>query len=248
MKKFKIDIYNLEENFSHSSSRIYFGSILFESSWNNKSVNDFLLHAGGEMINEGIEMLTFNFPDYTVIQLTDFGREGNFYQELIYSNKNFQIKNELFSDNQFTINDDDEYLIIGDDTTDELLSEDDLKFFKDYQGNLIKTEYHYEWGASGFWENYIIGIASSLTVEVISRLVSIGFPKKSIRKFKLPSKIKNFLSEEYQIDPKSLFMESYSNKDGIIEANFRNVKFRFELRIKDGELVDLKTEKLDKLI
>ena len=112
----------------------------------------------------------------------------------------------------------------------------------------MKSEYLYEWGATGFWGNYLIGVASSLSVLIIDKLVSFGFPVDSIKRFKLPSKIRKSLASEYNINPDSLFLESYSKEEEIIKVSFRNIAYRFHLTIKEGELVDLITEKLDKFI
>jgi len=248
MKKFKIDIYTLTESASHSSDHIYFGSIVFETEMKSSWVFDFLHHAGGQMAIEGIEIKTYNFEDYSLITVTDFFRDGDFFKNLIYNSQDLNITNKPFLDKQFTTDNEPEYLIIGDDTVAELYTENDFDFLKEYKQTVVKSEYLYEWGATGFWENYFIGVASSLSVLIIDKLVSIGFPIDSIKRFKLPSKIRKFLANEYNIHPDSLFLESYSKEEEIIKASFRNMTYRFHLTIKDGELVEIKTEKLDKYI
>ena len=247
--KYKVDIYALTEKASYSSDKIYFGSIIFETDKEAKWVFDFLHHAGGQMAIEGIEIITYNFDDYSLIQITDFFRDGDFYKDLIYNCKDFQVTNRPFIDKSFTSDNEPEYLIIGDDSVAEMFTEDDLVFLKDYQQTVVKSEYLYEWGATGFWENYLVGVASSLSVVIIDKLVSIGFPIDSIKKFKLPTKIRKSLASEYNISPDSLYLESYTkNEDGIITASFRNIAYRFHLTIKNGELVELKTENLNKYI
>jgi hypothetical protein len=72
MKKFKIDIYTLTESGTHSGDQIYFGSIVFETENTTSWVFDFLHHAGGQMVIEGIEIKTYEFEEYTLISLTDF--------------------------------------------------------------------------------------------------------------------------------------------------------------------------------
>lgn len=248
MKKYKIDIYTLTESGNHSSDKIYYGSIVFESESKQRRVLDFLHHAGGQMAIEGIEIKTYEFEDYTIISLTDFFREGEFFKNLIYNNLELQVTNKLFPDKQFTVDNEPEYLIIGDDAVAESYTETDFDFLKDYKQTVVKSEYLYEWGATGFWENYLIGVASSLSVLIIDKLVSFGFPVDSIKRFKLPSKIRKSLASEYNINADSLFLESYSKKEEIIKASFRNIAFRFHLTIKKGEIIKLITEKLETLI
>lgn len=248
MKKYKIDIYTLSESANHSSDHLYYGSIVFETENNPNQVFDFLHHAGGQMAIEGIEIKTYEFEEYTLISLTDFFREGDFFKNLIYSSQELRVTNQIFTDRQFTIDNEPEYFIIGDDAVAELYTDSDFDFLKDYNQTVVKSEYLYEWGATGFWENYLIGVASSLSVLIIDKLVSFGFPVDSIKRFKLPSKIRKHLANEYNINPDSLFLESYSKDEAIVKATFRNIAYRFHLTIKEGELVELIAERLDKLI
>lgn len=248
MKKFKIDIYTLTESGTHSSDQIYFGSIVFETENTTSWVFDFLRHAGGQMAIEGIEIKTYEFEEYTLISLTDFLRAGDFYKNLIYGSKDLNVTNNLFPDKEFTVDNEPEYLIIGDDAVAEQYKESDFEFLKDYKQTVVKSEYLYEWGATGFWENYLIGVASSLSVLIIDKLISVGFPVDSIKRFKLPSKIRKSLASEYNINPDSLFLESYRKEEEIIKVSYRNIAYRFHLTIKEGELIELVTEKLDKLV
>lgn len=248
IKKYKIDIYTLTESGNHSSNQNYFGSVVFETDNKASWVFDFLHHAGGQIVIEGIEIKTYEFEDYTLISLTDFFRDGDFYKNLIYGSKGLNITNNLFPDKQFTVDNEPEYLIIGDDAVAEQFTESDFDFLKDYKQTVVKSEYLYECGATGFWENYLIGVASSLSVLIVDKLVSFGFPVDSIKRFKLPSKIRKSLASEYNINPDSLFLESYRKEEEIIRVSFRNVVYRFHLTIKEGELVDIITEKLDKLV
>ncbi|HNV80705.1 MAG: hypothetical protein WBI34_11955 [Tenuifilaceae bacterium] len=196
MKKYKIDIYTLTESGNHLSDQIYFGSIVFETNNTTSWVFDFLHHAGGQMAIEGIEIKTYEFEEYTLISLTDFFRDGDFYIDLIYGSKNLNVTNNLFLDKQFSVDNEPEYLIIGGDAVAEQYTESDFDFLKEYKQTVIKSEYLYEWGATGFWENYIIGVASSLSVLIIDKLVSFGFPIDSIKRFKLPSKIREYLASD----------------------------------------------------
>lgn len=246
MKKYKIDIYTLIESGIYSSDKIYFGSIVFETDNTASWVFNFLHQ---ETI-EGIEMKTYKFEEYTLICLTDFFRDGDFLKNLIYGSKDLNVTNKLFPDEQFTVDNAPEYLIIGigDDVVAEQYTESDFDFLKDYKQRVVKSEYLYEWGATGFWESYLIGVTSSLTVLIVDKLISFGFPVDSIERFKLPSKIRESLASEYNINPNSLFLECYRKEEEIIRVSFRNLTYRFHLTIKEGELVELVTEKLDKLV
>ncbi|MFC6999897.1 hypothetical protein [Rufibacter roseus] len=249
MNKFKIDIYTLTEKASHSSDKIYFGSIVFETEMERSWVLDFLHHAGRQMAIEGIQIITYNFENYTIIELIDFFREGDYFKELIYQSQDLLVTNEQLIDNLFTTDHEPDYLIIGDDAVAGHYSEKDLDFLHDYQQTVIKSEYLYEWGATGFWDNYLIGIASSMSVLIIDKLVSLGFPKSSIQRFKLPTQIRKKIANEYNILPESLFLESYNkNKTGVEVVCFRNINYRFLITIKNGELANLTTEKLIKYV
>jgi hypothetical protein len=61
-------------------------------------------------------------------------------------------------------------------------------------------------------------------------------------------KIRKSLASEYNINPDSLFLESYRKEEEIIKVSYRNIAYRFHLTIKEGELIELVTEKLDKLV
>lgn len=248
MKKYKIDIYTLAESGDRSSDQIYFGSIVFETENTPSWVFDFLHHAGGQMAIEGMEIKTYEFEEYTLISLTDFLRDGDFFKNLIYSSKNLNVTNNLFFDKQFTVDNESEYLIIEDDAVAESCTESDFNFLKDYKQTVVKSEHLYEWGATGFWENYLIGVASSLSVVIIDKLISFGFLVDSIKRFKLPSKIRKSIASEYDINPDSLFLESYRKEEEIIKVSFRNIAYRFHLTIKEGELIELVAEELDKLV
>jgi hypothetical protein len=97
--------------------------------------------------------------------------------------------------------------------------------------------------------NYLIGFASSLSVLIIDKLTSNGLSIGSIKRFKLSEGIRNYLAIEYNIHPDSLFLEKHSkDESGIEKVSFRNIAYRFHLTIKDNELIDLKTESLNKYI
>ena len=55
------------------------------------------------MAIEGIEIKTYEFEEYTLISLTDFFRDGDFYIDLIYGSKNLNVTNNLFLDKQFSV-------------------------------------------------------------------------------------------------------------------------------------------------
>lgn len=80
------------------------------------------------MAIEGIEIKTYEFEEYTLISLTDFFRDGDFYIDLIYGSKNLNVTNNLFLDKQFSVDNEPEYLIIGGDAVAEQYTESDLTF------------------------------------------------------------------------------------------------------------------------
>lgn len=80
------------------------------------------------MAIEGIEIKTYEFEEYTLISLTDFFRDGDFYIDLIYGSKNLNVTNNLFLDKQFSVDNEPEYLIIGGDAVAEQYTESDFDF------------------------------------------------------------------------------------------------------------------------
>jgi len=250
MLKIKVDIYKVQEIGKYSSKREYYGSIIFETKKEINWVLDYLHHANGTMSIEGIEIKSFILRSYALIQITDFCRDGEFFRNLIYENKHLLISNIPFPENEFIVDDDDiEYLIIDGENNTELLTEENFSFLHDYEHNSIKSEYIFKLGASGLWENYLIGIASSFTVEIITKLISLGFSSNNIKKHKLPSKIKNLIAKEYNIYTDSLFLESLKTDDfGISSLSFRGLEFRFQLKVNNDQIISLETEKLNKYL
>ena len=92
------------------------------------------------MAIEGIEIKTYEFEKYTLISLTDFFRDGDFYKNLIYGSKDLIVTNNLFPDKQFTFDNEPEYLIIGDDAVAEQYTESDFDFLKDYKQTVVKKK------------------------------------------------------------------------------------------------------------
>lgn len=194
---YKIDIFTLKEKFLHSSEEEYFGSILFESNQKSEEISDFIHHAGGKMAIEGIEIISYNFNNYTIIKLTDYFRDGDFFCGLIKNNYKYKITNETITDNLFKDNSD--FLLVRGESASEIIIEDVLSYIDDNSGSVVKSDYLFEWGATGIFENYLIGIASSLTVLVIDKLMSIGLRKDDIKIFKIPDIVKSALAKEYNI-------------------------------------------------
>jgi len=246
----KIDITTRKVKASHSGENNYFGSIVFETDKDIKWILDFLHHAGGGIAIEGIEIISYDIKDYSIIELNDFVRDGNYFKKIIYNCSDFRITNSHIDDVIFLIDDDNDYLIISDIAAVEIFhSSDKSSNLDDFTCVSLRSESLFEWGASGFLENYIASIASGLTLMLIDKLISVGISIDNIKVFKLPTKIKKILRYEYKINPDSLFLESYhKDKDGTISTVFRNISHRFYLKVVDNELVDIEALKLNKYL
>lgn len=248
--QFKIDIYNLRTLGDHSSEKSYYGSIIGETAKNEQWLIDFF-HYGGRTTRciEGLAITSYSLDEYIIVELTGFLVDGEFLRGLIVGSKELKLTRKFFSDVNITEGDEDlEYLIIGDDTTPEDWTREDFTFIESYDTQLIKSQHIVEWGASGFFEVYILGIISGLSTTIIEKLIAKGLPSDSIKKFKLPSHIKKQLAKEYNVPIKSLFLENYYKEDDVEYLTFRSLNVRIHLKLKYNDLISLNTEILDRLL
>ena len=257
--KYKLDISIAEEKGSHASKVYYFGSIIFNTSIESDLVIEYIIHGGGKFSRDGFSIKSYIFEEYTIIEIEDYFQEGAFYKDLIYSNKKFDITNSVFEDSSLQ-KDKVEFLIFGEEYDIEF--EDNHKdlydVFNQYKtgSSLIKLESIFEWGASGFSESFIASILADLSTSIIKKLVSLGYSKKEIIKFRISDKIKNLLNKEYHIRTESLVLISYTEEKGLIKAELRNLMFKyilvFKIRnfviFKRKKLINLKSESLNNFI
>ena len=68
-----------------------------------------------------------------------FYKFSNFFKNLIYSSQELRVTNQIFTDRQFTIDNEPEYFIIGDDAVAELYTDSDFDFLKDYNQTVVKS-------------------------------------------------------------------------------------------------------------
>lgn len=249
MKKFKLDIYTSIEKSSYNTTKEYYGSFIFETEKDTEWVFNFLQLGGGQLINEGTEIEVYHLRNYTLIQITDFFREGSFYKNLIYGTEELVVTNIPFLDNEILSENETVYFLIEGDNLDDVEIDKITSLLQNDKHNSIKLTYSYEWGLSAFWENYIIGVLSSVSVTILDKLTSFGISKDKIKSFKLSADIKKKLAKEYNMNPDSLFLESYNkDEDGKIHITYRNISFKVHLQLKKGEVINLKTESLTRYI
>ena len=249
MNKFKIDIYATKKNIIYIKKIQYYGSFVFETDKDTEWAFNFLQLGGGQLIKEGTEIKVYNLDNYTLIQITDFFREGDFYKDLIYGTDELLVTNISFIDNEISSENETVYFLIEGDNLDDVEIDKITSLLQNDKHNSIKLTYSYERGLSAFWENYIIGVLSSVSVTILDKLISFGISKDKIKSFKLSADIKKKLAKEYNMNPDSLFLESYNKEeDGKIHITYRKISFKVHLQLKNGELLQLKTESLTKYI
>lgn len=242
--KCKIDIYESSERYSHDAKMLYYGSLQIETNRDYKYLLDYLHHAGKRFVVEGILINTYQHPDIMLIELTDFIRPGNMYENIILSCPEFSVLHDYFEERSISIGD--EYIIIGNDLSAEEIAFIDSTKVENVTGSIvIKSDQLFEWGASAFFERYITSIASSLTVKLLEKLVGLNIPKESISTFKASQKLKNVIGREYGINPSTLILASYTKEGDTETIELRNIETKFNVKMKDKEIIELQMDKLN---
>lgn len=246
---FKIDIYQLQELGIHGSEKYYYGSLSGETNKDFQYLID-LFHKGGQetLCIEGLGIVSYKLEELTIIELTGFLVDGEYLKNIAIDSKELQITNNSLHEPTIEKEDDSDFIIVGDDETFEIISNSDFEFLNDTEIVLIESQNIVEWGASGFFENYVINVLSNLTSSVIEKLISIGIPENSITKFSLPNKIKNKIAKEYNVKPNSLFLESYQKDNSTEYITYRNIYLKIHIVIENGELISLNAENLNKYL
>lgn len=247
--KFKIDIYQLKELGNHGSEKIYVGSLTGYTTKDLQYLID-IFHKGGKetICIEGLSIRSFKITDLALLELTGFLVDGEFLKNIALKSKELQITNDDIQEPIIERNNESDFLIVGDDLSEEVVTNNDFSFLQENEIVLIESQNIVEWGASGFFENYIINVLSNLTSSVIEKLVSIGIPKSSISKFSLPNNVKKKIAKEYNIDSNSLFLESYHKENSTEYITFRNFYLKVNIVLENGELISLNTENLNKYL
>lgn len=238
---FKIDIYQLKELADHGSEIFYFGSLTGKT---NKDVQ----HLINLFHFEGLRIISYNLNDLIIIELTGFLIDGDHLKNIARSSEELQIINKDIKEIIIQKEDNSDFVIIENNQTYETFSEYNLEFLKENETVLIESQNIVEWGASGFFETYIVNVISNLTSTLIENLLSKGISKDSISRFNLPNNIKRKIAKEYNIKPNSLFLESFRKENSSEFITYRNTYFKVNLVIENSELVSLNVEHLNKYI
>ena len=246
---FKIDIYQLQELGIHGSEKLYYGSLIGHTNKDFQFLID-LFHKGGKetLCIEGLAIVSFKLEEIFIIELTGLLVDGEYLKNIALNSKELLITNNTLEEPTIQENDDSDFIIVGDDSTSEIFSINDFKVLKNDEIIIIESQNIFEWGASGFFENYVINVLSNLTSNLIEKLISVGIPQDSISKFRLPNKIKNKIAKEYNVKPNSLFLESYHKENLTENITFRNVYLKIHIHLENGELVSLDAENLNKYL
>jgi len=243
MNKYKLDIYTVKRQ-----EQTYHGSIVFGSDKQIKEIFDYLRFGGGNLALEGLAISYYTLKEYTIIQITDFGRGGAFYADLIKGNINIHILLPFSEENNGNIMVE-EYILVENSYNEGVLTQKDIEELRENNIYIVESGHWYNWGASSFLENFSINIISNFATDLIKKLIPKRNNENDIKTFKFTTKIKEELANIYNIRLETLFLESYSKNDTSEEfIIFRNLTHRFSLKVINQEIVDLKAEKLENYI
>ncbi|WP_294214556.1 hypothetical protein [uncultured Chryseobacterium sp.] len=245
---FKIDIYQLQELGIHESEKFYFGSLTGQTNKDFQYLINLFHYGKKTLCIEGLSIVSFKIDELTIIELTGFLVDGEYLKNIAVNSKELKITNQKLDEPTIQKEDNSDFIIIGDDQTYEIFSNNDFEFLKEKEIVLIESQNIAEWGASGFFENYIINVLSNFTSSIIEKLISIGIPENSISKFKLPNKVKNVIAKEYNVKQNSLFLESYQKDNSTEYITYRNIYLKVHIVLDNGELISLDAEDLNKYL
>lgn len=243
---FKIDIFQLYELGNYDSKTFYYGSL---TGTTNKGFSDLIsvFHRSNFCI-EGLRINAYNLKELVIIELTGFLVDGEYLKNIILNSNDLLIENNNIDEILIKKNEDSDYIIFSDEISDIDFSEIKLEMFNDSNLVFIENVSIVEWGASSYIENFILNIVSNLTSSFIEKILKKGLISDSISRFKLPTKIKNKIANEYNINPNTLFLESYYKDNNSEFITFRNLYFKIEIILENGELKSLKRNELNKYI
>lgn len=243
---FKIDIYQLRHLGDHGSEIFYYGCLTGHTKKDFQYLID-LFHNGGKdtICIEGLGIRSFKLEEVMIIELTGYLVDGEYLKNLALNSAELQITNSYLEEPKFYADDDSDFIIIGDDLTSEKFSNINFDFLNRKDVILIEGQNIFEWGSSGFFEDYIVNVLSNVTSSLMDKLISIGMPTNSISKFRLPNKVKNRIAKEYNIKPNSLFLEEYKKEGSLEFISFRNIYLKINIILENDELISLQAENLN---
>lgn len=246
MDKFKIDIYNhLRDNNFKTIEFIHTFSGTYKTTETVEEIVD-LLH-----VEEGIAIDMIKPQGETPLIRLEL-LDGQDVEEII---ERLNKKNVLISEDK----DDFEHfseinkilsieeISLGKTESNELFSFLNSEFPNDFK-TITKTINIYEWGASGYFVNFIVNLAAGLSQTGLEKIYQFlknkGYQYTEIRQFDIII-IKNFISKNYGVNPNFLklsstrtygnshtrfifstryadYMVEIDDKNNIIESNVRN--------------------------
>ncbi len=242
MNKFRIDIYATERDDSYNVTSERCGySAIYQTS---ETVEDVLnyLHRG-----EGISIeLIKTTDDIPLIRFNHLF--GSTPDSLV---KSLNSKYELLVSGDFdelnTINESNEIIAIGE--IDSLSDNDALEFEKFIQKefdadlkSLTKTISIYEWGASGYFADFIINLTAGFSQKGIGKIYDF-FKKRDIehivvKKFDT-AQLKKMVGETFEVNPGNLKLISSRTYNGQTRFVFSSRFIEFILKIdEEGNLIE----------
>jgi len=241
---FKVDIYSLNELEAPSSSRKYFGTIPGYTDRGQQCLTNLLQYDGTKGLIEGVEIKSYAFDNVILYDVTGLLFDGQLFKNALYNSKDIIITNKLLDETSFSTDEDINYVMIGDGSTKDIIKEGDFGFLKRYSLRLVRRQIIFEWGTSAFWEGFVLNVSSGLIAELLKKLERIGLPKTAIKTFKLPPALVKELAKVYNINAKSLFIESYQKRGQVEKMALRGINQRFYIGLKLGALNDFRVEAL----
>jgi len=247
--KYKIDIFTIRNIDIGPDDWEYFGSIAFESSMPRNAVFDFLHYGGGSFAYEGLIINDYQFTDYVIITIKDYRRNGEVWINLLRTSNDLEVFNPIIESEVYATGESIEYFVISEDDSGELSIHGVYEILKQEYGKAIRSKYLCEYGCTGFWENFLIGVASSAFVTIADRLIEIGFQKSRIKSFRLPDKAKKLIANEYGVNEGTLFIDSYyDDNNGTRVIVLKNIEYQFAITFLCDEVKEFKAQKLTRFL
>jgi len=199
-----------------------------------------LTHTNEGHVIEGRSVTIEEFDEYRFVVVRLFlGGNGkdiidslnNLYEEFSYD----KIVHPDLGEYEYYIQISSEYII------DEI---DDIKrHISEITGHkyiISKYEYIYEWGASQFEINYIIGLASNLTV-VLAKWIKNKLSKyteANVKTFKVPNKVIDIIVRNAKVDKNNLVLvKYYKNEDGKEMYVFSTIYTKYYVQVDENNKI-----------
>ena len=228
MEKFKIDIYHHQEDISFEPKNLENAfSGTFETSIGVENILE-ELHCG-----DGIAINMIRPQDEIPLIRLEYLKGQNGQGTIDWLKKNNLLVSEDKDDFE-NYSDYNTILSIGEIELGEIESQELISFINSEFSSILITQTKniniYEWGASGYFVDYIIGLAVGLSQSALEKIVEYlkdkGYGHAKITQFNI-EKIMEFISKTYKINPNLLKLTSTRTLEN------QHTRFTFSSRFAD---------------